>query len=344
MNSDDNNNNNNDNYNNNNNNNIKHFITNFQDEKQLDLIHSKLEPHFYNYKKINLFNRALNQPLQKIWMVLERVKIFRHGTKVVNKGKASLPMWIVLHENNKEQKAFYEFIIKLESQIHSLIVKETKNDKIIAKSSLKKNENFPFTLQLVLPYEIKNNEPVFNFSIFNHNNQPIKFDSIGKRVTISAYIELSEIWISNLEYGYNWNILQMKVFPEFDFSKCLFINQITDNFTQPNEENSKNNIPKPPTRARIINQKPQLNNLYRGFVPSMNDLLSVKLRSISNKEPIKEKQNKEPIREKQNKEKYKKIEKNMDNCLMEIELEALLENETINEEYKKILRSKKYQF
>ena len=80
-------------------------------------------------------------------------------------------------------------------------------------------------MKINLPKFKFNNSNYLSFKIFNHNNKLINPKVLEKGCKISCFLELSEIWLNEKHIGCNWNVLQMKVYPELVFNKCLFYDE-----------------------------------------------------------------------------------------------------------------------
>jgi hypothetical protein len=190
----------------------------------------------------------------------------------------------------------------------------TNNKKLKLNSSIKSGGDFPPIMKLKLPcYKTSSNCYEFRFHIYNHLNKRVNIQTINSGLYIKAFIELSEVWINDIEIGFNWNVLQLKVYPEFNFNTCLFIDDkveehesdkvnecyhclycpnqhvrthyCTNNsipYIQPPLSMTNSNIAPPP--PPIISNKSNNNNNVKpisSFIPSVKDLLSVKLKPIN---------------------------------------------------------------
>ena len=253
---------------------INSYITSLEDP--LDkLIYDDPQEYINNYKKINIYNSGISKPFQKIWFVTDKLKM-NSRIYFSNKQKHSALMSLVIYDetgNNSLKK----FINRLEKKI-SEIVSATKKKKKL-KSVIKKDSKFYPILNLQLPYSENNGNIKFKFNIFNENNQDISYKDIENGSYIKSYIEVSEIWISPTEFGMNLKVLQMKVYPEFDFSnKCLF-----DDYPFIDNKNTVEKsfpLPPPPPFLPKLKEKINKEDPKKKFIPTVNDLLSVKLRPI----------------------------------------------------------------
>jgi hypothetical protein len=181
------------------------------------------------YSKINVYNNKLNEPLQKIWLQLPKVKTFKPVFINIKKFNVkSLPMVTILSPLLGDIKKYFLFIKKLETHILTLINKKL-NKNLKLKSCLKKKLNFNPTMTIQMPIKkIDDNCCEFLFHIYNFLNKRITPDLIETGTYISSFIELTEVWYSDTYVGFNWNILQMKLYPDFNFNQCLFFDETVD--------------------------------------------------------------------------------------------------------------------
>lgn len=265
------------------------------------------------FSKINIYNGNINYPIHKIWLYTPKLKVLDGVSPKKFSNNNSLPLSLVFFPFMDEIKKFYKFIKKLERKIK----KKFPDYEFV--SCIKKKENFPTFFNIKLPFSKINDDCYeFNFNIYNYSNKRINIDSIRSTSYTKAFIELSHIWIKdNSKIGINWNVLQLKLYPEFDFSKCLFDDDIDHDEDKKNEQetcfhcmycpnvhartlfcSSQNNIPPPPPppppmpknfnkkiTTTINTKKSSKNNkkddnkpLFKA--PTLNDLLSVKLRKV----------------------------------------------------------------
>lgn len=201
---------------------INHYLTNYNTITNGDFI---ISDHPYNYspkyQKINIYNSKINIPLQKIWIKTPKLKIMNKVFVCDKYNNQTISMKIVLGPSTKKINNFINFIDIIENKAEEIIKKHNIN--IIKKSSISLKENFPPIMTLKLPYKkIENNSVEFLFHIYNHKNKRINIDNIEGGIYVSAFIELSDIWINDDYFGFNWNVLQMKLYPVFNFNKNLF--------------------------------------------------------------------------------------------------------------------------
>ena len=172
------------------------------------------------YTKLDIYNHLdtdINHDniYQKIWILTPKLKIYSVINKMFDKFNYSLPFKLLLFNNNPEHKKLILFIKRLERKIIMDLKKSMNNIK--NKSSLENRDNYVIFSTLM---PINNGE--LSFHIYNSNNYRISLDEVRSKLDTRIYLELSNIYISDNFVGYNWTVLQMKVYPGFDFSKCLF--------------------------------------------------------------------------------------------------------------------------
>lgn len=290
-------------------------LTDYKSEKLNNIIHDDLQSHSYNYKKFNVYNTNIDVPLQKIWLRMPKVKVFKPIFTNFVSQKKSMPLSVILPQNTIIIKKFYGFIKKLERKIR-IIVKNLLNiKKISMKSSLNNKEGFSpiFTMRMQFK-KYDENSCDFLFNIYNHNHERVNLNYIDSGSFVSCFIELSEVFIhKGGNFGFNWNILQMKIYPDFDFSTCMFIDEISDEEKEKeiikeqecyhclycpnafkrtymciNTKQSSLPPPPPPPPLPIIKtskisitktKKEQKTQQQVVFAPTINDILNVKLKS-----------------------------------------------------------------
>lgn len=237
--------------------NINSYLTSLDDN--LDNLSNK---YISNYQKINIYNNNIRAPNHKIWLQAPKLKISNNIYFPTTSNQIAL-LSVILWDVDPEIKKFMDFIINLEKNI-SIIVNNINNN-LKLKSCIKKNDNnFPI-LKLQLPYVKKNNMNLFTFNVYNIDNKLGEISKLENNSYIKSYIELTDVWMNETEYGLNWRVLQMKVFPEFDFRKCLF----TDEYVDLNNIDAVN-VPIPPAPPQ--NKK----NVSTKFIPTPNELVSAK--------------------------------------------------------------------
>ena len=260
--------------------------------------------NFYNnYKQVDIYNINCKIPLQKIWIKLPKVKLYSNMIcKNINNGKINCK--IILDKSNAELKDFVNFINNIDSKINehfSYLKKDYKN-------SIEKDKYFD-KMKLILPTIKVNNNYLYNFHIYNHNNNIINPNILNRGCYISCFLELQNVWISENKYSCNWSVLQMKTYPFLDFSKCMFLDEEPIKIDNSKENEcfhclhcinshnttriiSNNLQPKRSINPMLLNNmKNKLNTINNvkknnkndnikkkpvSFVPSLNDILNIK--------------------------------------------------------------------
>lgn len=211
-------------------------LTDYTKDDLKNIINDTLQPYGSKYHKINIYNKNINIPLQKIWLLLPKVKIFRNATINPNM-KNTFPLTIMLGPNTGLIKKFYMFVKKIERAVQTIVKTITKNKSLQIKPSTKAAEGFPPLMNLKMPCEKKGDCYELKFQIYNSMGQRTSIKSITQGTYTTAFIELSDVWISGTEFGFNWNILQLQIFPEFNFSEYLF-----GDIVQNQEDNSSGGV------------------------------------------------------------------------------------------------------
>lgn len=298
---------------------IHSFLTDFSQDKLYNLLTDDLQSHGYKYHKINIFNKNIDSPMQKIWVRVPKVKIIRpiFASSNSSGNNKSIPMTIILSPNTRTINRFYMFIKRIERRVIKIVHAATDNNKLVIKSSIRSSDGFDPMMCLRLPFRshVDKDDSCFEFSfhIYNHLNKRITPSRIQSGNFISAFIELSEVWIGEKEFGINWTVLQLKVYPDFNFNICLFDDELEEESTgQYNDEcyhclycpnqhvrthmcSSSSLSPPPPPPPPIFNPiithtpssyTPRTNQSTHqspsiqpsGFIPSIQDLQSIKSR------------------------------------------------------------------
>jgi len=231
--------------------NINTYLTNI-DEDINNFKHDDIQPYILDYKRMNIFNSNIKRPGQKIWLLTPKLKMLGKIYIPNNKKQVAL-LSLILYEHADDVKKFKEFIENLELYI-TTIIHEKYDDELTLKSCIKNCETFFPSFTIQMPFVNKSSDIKFNFDIYNVNNKKISYNDIESGSFTKSYIELSDIWISGKEFGCNWKVLQMKVYPEFDFNKCLFDDgKINDD--DEDDDDIQNNIPKPLKFIKKSNHK-----------------------------------------------------------------------------------------
>lgn len=178
--------------------------------------HSVELSEIYEYKN----NYKLNCFINKKSIFLKTPKVPLHSN--MNSG------YIVIDLNNTNKKidSFIEFIKKTEIAVSDKI-------KLKLKKKFKLHSNFVGNSGNI-KYIFKNNDK--NMTVFDKNKKIIPKTGVEMYSDIILLIKLQDIWINTetRQYGLNWNIFQCRVFPQFDYNKCIIVD--SDNDEDPNEE------------------------------------------------------------------------------------------------------------
>jgi len=209
-------------------------LTDYTKDDLKNIINDSIQPYGSKYQKINIYNKNINVPLQKIWLLMPKVKIFKNVT-LYNNTKNTFPLTVILGPNAGLIKKFYMFIKKIERHVQTIVKAITKKKTLQIKPSTKSAEGFPPLMNLKMPStKIGDNCYELKFQIYNGNQQRTSITSITQGTYAMAFIELTDIWISDTEFGFNWSILQLQLFPEFNFSEFLFKDNKSDEQEQGN--------------------------------------------------------------------------------------------------------------
>jgi hypothetical protein len=238
--------------------------------------------HCPDYKKINVYNQNIKIPLQKIWLKLPKVKIYKIPY-VSTKKKQTGTLSVVLYDQDEEIKKIHDFLVKFQKRI-SIIIKKNYDKNISIKSCIKEIPNVCKVFNLKIPFEVDEDGDIsYSIRITNKNKGPI---ILKEDKYISAFVGLSEIWMNATHFGFNWKILEMKIFPDL-FEKSLFgnnqdqecpncanCNKITLTPQLSYKALRELNAPPPPPP---VPQKKEI----RIFKPTINDILSIKLKPVT---------------------------------------------------------------
>jgi hypothetical protein len=263
------------------------LFTDWATDKLDELMTDEIQPFFGNYHKLNLYNFGKNTPLQKLWLRVPKMKVVQSTFQPdKKKSKGFLMLNLYVHQQDPDAKKFYFFIRRLEKAVKNILGKDYDLKNMKLKSCLKKLKENYTTFTVRLPYSVIQDQIVFDFDIYNLKNKKIMQNSIVSGQYAMSIVELSEIWINDNEFSFNFNVVQMKIIPDFDFNKCLFTDSDTDTDTD-NEHDSdsccevKLNVPKAPqqTPPHLPKSNKVISNQHH-FAPTIDDLKNIKLRPI----------------------------------------------------------------
>lgn len=229
-----------------------------------DIVPGKMQSHHPKYKKINFFNKGIDTPFQKIWLRLPKVKIITPVMANIEQIKKAISISVAFIPHTNETKKLCRFIEALEKKIQE-VVTDHMDKKLSFRSALRSENGLCSSLTLQMPF-IKTNDNLveFTFHLYNHRNKRINIKSIESGSCISAFMELSEVWIDDHKFGCNWNILQMKTYPQFEFAKCLFIDEKIEEIDNNDETECYHCLHCPNSHTTTTYQ------VHSHFVPKLN--------------------------------------------------------------------------
>lgn len=275
--------------------NISEYLTDYEHNIE-NLMNDDLKSYGNKYSKIQFFNGDIDKPMQKIWLLLPKMKLYNTPTVWKSEKTSFVKIQLAIHS---DMLPIITFIKDLENRTLKIVRKLMNNNDINCESSIIENPKFYSMFCLQLPYEQENDAHLYTIPIFNNRNQLEQSIELISGMFVASYIELTDVWISSIKMGFNWRVLQMKVYPEFDFSKCLFDTQIPLPPPAPftiKKSNEKNGERKSP--------KPEL------FVPNVSDLINMKklLKPLNNNESYDTHEIKKKKKSKSKSKKNKSIE------------------------------------
>lgn len=170
----------------------------------------------YEYKN----NYKLNCFINKKSIFLKTPKVPLHSN--IESG------YIVIDLNNTTKKidSFIDFIKKIEIAVSDKI-------KLKLKKKFKLHSNFVGDSGNT-KYIFKTNDK--NMTVFDKNKKIVPKSGVEIYSDIILLIKLQDIWINTekRQYGLNWHVFQCRVFPQFDYNKCIIVD--SDNDEDPDEE------------------------------------------------------------------------------------------------------------
>lgn len=219
---------------------ISNLLTDYKNDNLSNLIYDNSNyTNTYSsntkYKRLYVYNGNINNQLQKIWIRAPKMKVVKPTITLNNKLNQNVKLTMLLPSND-----FSKFIKRLERKI-LMHIRNLTQKQIKIKSIIKESDDFPTTININMPFNKINNCVEFGFNIYNEMNKRVNIQQIGSNSYVSSIIELSEIWIGETNFGFNWNVLQLKLYPVFDFTKCLFIDDDGDPIVNNNDNNNASN-------------------------------------------------------------------------------------------------------
>ena len=163
---------------------ISDLLTSFGDiEENFDCLDYDIQPYILNYLKMNIFNKKIKRPLQKIWIRSPELKIWGNFHIIQTKKTFAL-LKVILYENDDEIKKFKEFIDMIEKYISITIDKHYPNLKL--QSCIKEQDFLSPILIFKIPF-VKNKDS-FYFDIYDQNNNIISYDTIESGSNAKFYL------------------------------------------------------------------------------------------------------------------------------------------------------------
>tara|TARA_Y100000739_G_C20590200_1_gene457464 strand:+ start:657 stop:1550 length:894 start_codon:yes stop_codon:yes gene_type:complete len=110
---------------------------------------------------------------------------------------------------NKKHNKLYDFIKNIETEA-SNIVKQNFKKKLILHSNITDDNKFIVNINYT------------TIPIFNNKGNNINFDSVDISSDFICLMKLQSVWVdlNKKKFGLNWNICQIKVYPELDYNVC----------------------------------------------------------------------------------------------------------------------------
>lgn len=174
--------------------------------------------------------------------------------------------------NEDEIKKFFQFIKKIDT-VNEETIMEYKKDwnlpsKIKYKKTLKKSDDFPYFMNVNLPFDEKMG---FLFNIYDESANKAKIDILEKKSIISCVIELTDLKFTDTNFRANWNVMQIRKFKpyspiqEFFMTGCFICDEDDpeDKAYMEIINRYKKNMETPINIPRI----PQLNANYQSSIP-----------------------------------------------------------------------------
>jgi len=300
---------------------IKKLLTT---SKNLNLIVTKPIKFYKEYKKCDVYNPEIQEPLHKVWLKTPCAKTLNSAKF---KDDLCRDISLGLAPMTKEIKIFCNKIKKIESFIAGKLNKKHK-------SSIKKLNDYMVVTNIKTP----NSKNKFNFNCYDPDNRKLDFGDVEKGEKISGYIELSEVWLKGDEIGFNWSFLQCKIYNTFDFNKCLFDDEgeVPVNMPIPPPPIFNNFAPLPPPMPVFNNTNKNNNNNNNNesekkvsrFIPTAQDLLGAinKLKSTKDTDLNKD----------SNKDNQDSLLDNFDQDLLDKELDCVELEDDLDKDNKKV--------
>jgi len=187
------------------------------DLKTIDLSHFKIKQSYMTSKKKTIL--ANIKYYSSNFIIQTPVALILSPPSInINKKFYQTSLFYEHYKFNKKIKYFVDKINEIEYYLLDKLQTKCKYINSI-KSSNKDNVFFNLKLQMF------NSKPVL--SIFDKNKQKKSLEYILPRSRAISIIYLKEIWISNNKIGFNWILLQTKIYLPFLYiEECLITEEI----------------------------------------------------------------------------------------------------------------------
>ncbi|ARF11068.1 hypothetical protein Hokovirus_4_42 [Hokovirus HKV1] len=230
-----------------------------------------------NYKNIWLTDMKLD----RIALFLSRLQVF-NVCSISSKINNSVPLSLILYTGNPETKNLHSFLVRLENEILKYM-RNNISKKINIKSSILKYPDYKYPIfKVSAPFTRKSSSIVeYPFHVLTMDGNRTHFSEIQRRSTVSCFIELDYIWFNDKDFGIEWTLKQVKVYPILLWN----VNHFTDNDVEevkpiecyhcmycPNHHirtcDIINNIPPPPPPPPLL---PKINTIKTEITKPKND-------------------------------------------------------------------------
>ena len=257
---------------------IKSHLTQY-DDKLDNLILKYSYTTKNDIRRHNIYNQNIKLSLHKIWILTPKLKIIKKSSTLKKNDIEYCLFTLALNNHDHQIKQFHELIKRIETYL----TEKLNSDELLSlKSCIRSDEDNIDTITFSIPIK-------HQIGIYNTDHSSTTLDNINHGDYLIMYLELNTVWENTEKYGMNWQILQMKVYPEFDFKACLFDDPIPINNHIPKPPPL--NIPPPPMIKPINTTKNKPGKPVEpegGFIPSVEQLLTARntLKSVNPPKPV----------------------------------------------------------
>lgn len=248
---------------------VNTLVTDYNLSVTKNIIFDKPQYHSKNYNKIHVYNGDLLdqlQNLQHFWIRVEKLqvyKIFERSDQYLNR---SIRLQVIVTGRLKR------FLEVFESRIRIRL--KNKPGKSALCTITEGDENISV---FVINIPVLARETDGYGTIIDNNGLVSTYSCIKSGSSVSALIELSEIWINEEEYGFNWTVMHLRNFIKCDFRKLLFGGQVVKTIVS---NDGAVRIEEKKVEPRNKEKEPK-NDGDKRFVPTVDQLLSVRLQPVS---------------------------------------------------------------